>query len=69
MDSYAELSYTPVKEISSIVEELNLSYNKGTTQPVPWRKEQLKQIWRMLDVSFPYWTCCRKSGPCFKAHD
>jgi hypothetical protein len=53
MGSHTELSYIPVKEISSVVEELNLSYRKGTTQPIPWRKEQLKQIWRMLDVSFP----------------
>jgi hypothetical protein len=37
----------------SIAEELNLSYKKETTQPIPWRKEQLKQIWRMLDVDFP----------------
>ena len=51
--SHTELSYTPVKEISSVVKELNLSYHKGTTQLIPWRKEQLKQIWRMLDVSFP----------------
>ena len=63
MGSHAELSYTPVKEISSVVEGLNLSYHKGTTQPVPWRKEQLKQVWRMLDVSFPYRTGRRKSGP------
>jgi hypothetical protein len=56
MGSHTELSYTPVKDIPSVVEELNLSYHKGTTQPIPWRKEQLKQIWRMLDVSFLHWT-------------
>ena len=50
MGSCTELSYTPVKEIASIVEKLDLSYNESTTQPIPWRKEQLKQIWRMLDV-------------------
>jgi hypothetical protein len=52
MGSYTEFSYTPVKEIPSIVEELNLSYKTKKTQPIPWRKEQLKQIWRMLDVGF-----------------
>ena len=52
MGSYTQLAYTMAKEIPSIVEELNLSY-KETTQPIPWRKEQLKQIWCMLDVGFP----------------
>jgi hypothetical protein len=56
MGSHTELSYTPVKEIPSVIEELNLSYHKGITQPIPWRKEQLKQIWRMLDVGFPHRT-------------
>lgn len=53
MGSYTEFSYTSVNEIPSIVEELNLSYKEEKTQPIPWRKEQLKQIWRMLDVGFP----------------
>jgi hypothetical protein len=44
MGRHTELSYTPMKEIPSVVEELNLSYHKGTTQPIPWRKEQLKRI-------------------------
>ena len=53
MGSYTQLAYMPVKEMPSIVEELNLSYKKETTQHIPWRKEQLKQIWSMLDVGFP----------------
>ena len=69
MGSHAELSYTPVKGISSVVEELNLSYHKGTTQPVSWRKEQLKQIWHMLDVSFPYQDRPPKTRPYFKTCD
>jgi hypothetical protein len=44
MGSYTQLAYTPVKEIPSIVEKLNLSYKKEATQPISWRKEQLKQI-------------------------
>jgi hypothetical protein len=52
MGNSIQLTYTEVKEIPSIVEKLSLSYKNEATQSIPWRKEQLKQIWRMLDVGF-----------------
>jgi hypothetical protein len=44
------LSFTPKKDVSKIVEGVDAAYRTGKTQPVEWRKEQLRQLWRMLDV-------------------
>jgi aldehyde dehydrogenase (NAD+) len=49
MGSFTELSYTSVSEIPSIINTLNQSFLDGKTQLTLWRKNQLKQLWRMLD--------------------
>lgn len=43
-------NWTPVSEVSKIVEEVQAAFKSDKTQPIEWRKEQLKKIWHMLDV-------------------
>lgn len=49
MVSSSNLIDTSVEEISSIVQEVDATFKSRRTQPVEWRKEQLRQLWRMVD--------------------
>jgi hypothetical protein len=44
-------SWTPTSEVRTIIQDLEATFKAGKTLPVEWRKEQLKQLWRMIDVS------------------
>jgi hypothetical protein len=48
------LAFTPKQNISKIVESVGKAFKTGKTLPIEWRKEQLRQVWRMLDVGFLY---------------
>ena len=43
-------NWTSVSEIPRIVEEVKVAFKTGKTRPIEWRKNQLKQLWRMIDV-------------------
>lgn len=45
-----ELEFTPLSEVPAILAELNESYLSGKLAPLEWRKEQLRNLWRLLDV-------------------
>jgi acyl-CoA reductase-like NAD-dependent aldehyde dehydrogenase len=49
MVSSTNLIDTPVEDIASIVKEVDATFKSRKTQPIEWRKEQLKQLWRLLD--------------------
>ncbi len=51
MGSFMESWFSPLTEIPSVQETLSRSFEGGKTQSIEWRKGQLKQLWRMLDVS------------------
>jgi acyl-CoA reductase-like NAD-dependent aldehyde dehydrogenase len=42
-------SYTPTSEVAKIVEDVQAAFKTDKTRPIEWRKEQLKQMWHMLD--------------------
>jgi acyl-CoA reductase-like NAD-dependent aldehyde dehydrogenase len=49
MVSSSRLIETPIEEISSIVQKVDATFKSRKTQPIEWRKEQLRQLWRLLD--------------------
>lgn len=36
--------------LAAIIDELNATFESGKTLDIEWRKEQLRSLWRMLDV-------------------
>lgn len=40
---------TPVKNIASIVQEVENAFKSRKTLPIAFRKEQLKKMWHLLD--------------------
>ena len=40
---------TPVEDIASVVREVEATFKSRKTQPIEWRKEQLRQLWRMVN--------------------
>ncbi|KFZ11407.1 hypothetical protein V501_04787 [Pseudogymnoascus sp. VKM F-4519 (FW-2642)] len=49
MSDEFQVSPTSPEEISTIVSELNASFQTGRTQSVEWRKVQLRNMWHMVD--------------------
>ncbi|KAF9987754.1 Aldehyde dehydrogenase [Mortierella antarctica] len=45
----AELAYTPLGEITTIVQDLRTTFNSGLTKPLAYRKEQLKGLHNLMD--------------------
>jgi hypothetical protein len=55
----SNLVFTPKQNISNIVKDVEAAFRTGKTLPVEWRKEQLRQVWRMLDVcAFNIFSSC-----------
>ncbi len=44
----AELVYTPVDQIPGIVQSARQAFNSDKTRPLAWRKQQLRQIKKMM---------------------
>lgn len=40
-----------LEAIPGIIAELNASFDSGKTLSIEWRKEQLRSLWKMIDVS------------------
>jgi acyl-CoA reductase-like NAD-dependent aldehyde dehydrogenase len=49
MVSSSTLTYTPVEEVATIVHEVEAVFKSRKTQSIEFRKEQIKQLWRLLD--------------------
>lgn len=49
MVSSTNLVETPVEDIPSFVQAVNATFKAPKTQTIEWRKEQLRQLWRLLD--------------------
>jgi acyl-CoA reductase-like NAD-dependent aldehyde dehydrogenase len=49
MVSSSRLTDTPVEEITTIVHEVEAAFKSRKTQSIEFRKEQIKQLWRLLD--------------------
>ncbi|KAG0206798.1 Aldehyde dehydrogenase [Mortierella sp. GBA30] len=45
----SNLTYTPLDDITQIVQELRASFNSGLTKPLSYRKEQLKGLYNLID--------------------
>jgi hypothetical protein len=43
-------NWTPIAELPRIVEEVKAAFKTGKTRLIEWRKNQLRQLWRMIDV-------------------
>jgi acyl-CoA reductase-like NAD-dependent aldehyde dehydrogenase len=43
-------NWTPISDVSKIVEDVQAAFETDKTLPIEWRKRQLKQIWHLLDV-------------------
>nr|CAG8500065.1 2207_t:CDS:2 [Entrophospora candida] len=43
------LTYTKIEDLSRIVNDLQESFKSGSTKPLEHRREQLKQLWVMID--------------------
>jgi len=43
-------NWTPVAEIPRIVAEVKAAFKTGKTRPIEWRKNQLRQLWCMIDI-------------------
>lgn len=41
---------TPTTDISTIAEETRATFKSGKTLPIAFRKEQLRQFWKLVDV-------------------
>ena len=41
---------TQITDISAIVEEARAAFKSGKTLPIAFRKEQLRQFWKLVDV-------------------
>jgi aldehyde dehydrogenase (NAD+) len=48
-DSF-QVTPTPLETIPNIIEGLNATFESGKTFPIEWRKVQLKNLWRMVNV-------------------
>jgi hypothetical protein len=44
---------TPVEAVPGIITELKASFESGKTLPIEWRKQQLRNLWKLIDV----WLC------------
>jgi hypothetical protein len=51
-DSF-QVTPSPLEAIPDIIEGLNAAFESGKTLPIEWRKEQLKSLWRMVNVRGP----------------
>jgi hypothetical protein len=51
MGGFIESRFIPLTEIPCVQETLSRSFQEGKTKSIAWRQGQLKQLWRMLDVS------------------
>ena len=40
---------TPIDSIPAIFQELRQSFNTGNSRPVAWRKQQIKQLFKMCE--------------------
>ena len=49
MAKSSKLVNTPIEDISSIVQNVDATFKSRKTQPIAWRKEQLRELWRLLD--------------------
>lgn len=45
-------SHTPTQDIPTIVKTVDANFTSDKTRPIEWRKRQLKQLYRLLEVSF-----------------
>ena len=43
----SKLTFTPTEAVPGILAELNASFRSGKTTPIEWRKEQLKNLWKL----------------------
>ncbi|KAF2436310.1 aldehyde dehydrogenase [Tothia fuscella] len=50
MTAASTLASTPTENIAKIVGDVGAAFRTGKTLPIEWRKEQLRQVFRMLDV-------------------
>ena len=50
MSDTFQVTPTPLEAIPSIVADLNTTFQSGLNLPVERRKEQLRQLWKLVDV-------------------
>jgi aldehyde dehydrogenase (NAD+) len=50
MSDEFQVAATPIEAIPGIIAELNASFQRGKTLPIEWRKEQLRNLWKLIDV-------------------
>jgi hypothetical protein len=40
----------PLEAIPDVIQQLNATFKSGKTLSIEWRKQQLRNVWKMLDV-------------------
>jgi hypothetical protein len=53
MNDAFQIAPTPLDAVPGIIAELNSSFRSGKTLSIEWRKDQLRNLWRLIDV----WIC------------
>lgn len=54
MTTNGTLKYTDTKEIPAIIKKVTDGFYSGKTHSVEWRKQQIRQIWKMMDENEGY---------------
>ncbi|KAG0649348.1 Aldehyde dehydrogenase family 3 member A1 [Hyphodiscus hymeniophilus] len=49
MSDNFQVTATPVEAVPDIISELKASFASGKTLSIEWRKQQLRQLWKLLD--------------------
>ena len=50
MSDTFQVTPTPLETIPGIVADLNSTFHSGLNLPIERRKEQLRQLWKLIDV-------------------
>ena len=50
MSDEFQVAATPTEAVPSIITELKASFSTGKTLSIEWRKQQLKNLWNLIDV-------------------
>ena len=40
----------PLEAIPDIIQQLNATFKSGKTLSIEWRKQQLRNVWKMINV-------------------